>query len=196
MLIISRSTSFLQILTFNIIFKKIAAFKYQHWSSLPVTASTTTTLCPLPCLACSTSFTLMYALPHVFGVFPGSLQPSLRMSIFMEGPNIQTKRHTNSLNFYFKYKLKGWIALKATSDWLLKLRKSFVIHTRATRRGFLSQKFKQLIERNRKKMVVSKVNYEFNFFGIRGKARGIIDGKREKMIRFHWTNTKYSSINR
>ena len=34
-------------------------------------------------------------------------------------------------------------------------------------------------------MVVSKANYEFNFFGIRGKARGIIDGKREKMIRFH-----------
>ena len=58
------------------------------------------------------------------------------MSIFMEGPTIQTKRHTNSLNLYFKYKLKGWIALKATSDWLLKLRKSFVIHTRATRRGF------------------------------------------------------------
>ena len=78
----------------------------------------------------------MYALPHVFGVFPGSLQPSLRMSIFMEGPTIQTKRQTNSLNFYFKYKLKGWIALKATSDWLLKLRKSFAIHIRATRPRF------------------------------------------------------------
>ena len=78
----------------------------------------------------------MYALPHVFGVFPGSLQPSLRMSIFMEEPDDQTKRQTNSLNFYFNNKLKGWIALKAPSDWLLKLRKSFVIHNRATRPGF------------------------------------------------------------
>ena len=81
----------------------------------------------------------MYALPHVFGVFPGSLQPSLRMSIFMEEPTIQTKRQTNSLNFYFKYKLKGWIALKAPSDWLLKLRKSFAIHIRATRPRFQSE---------------------------------------------------------
>ena len=78
----------------------------------------------------------MYALPHVFGVFPGSLQPSLRMSIFMEEPDNQTKRQTNSLNFYFNNKLRGWIALKAPSDWLLKLRKSFVIHNRATRPGF------------------------------------------------------------
>ena len=78
----------------------------------------------------------MYALPHVFGVFPGSLQPSLRMSIFMEEPDNQTKRQTNSLNFYFNNKLNGWIALKATSDWLLKLRKSFAIHIRATRPRF------------------------------------------------------------
>ena len=78
----------------------------------------------------------MYALPHVFGVFPGSLQPSLRMSIFMEDPDNQTKRQTNSLNFYFNNKLKGWIALKVPSDWLLKLRKSFTIHIRATRPRF------------------------------------------------------------
>ena len=44
-------------------------------------------------------------------------------------------------------------------------------------------------------MVVSKVNCEFDFFEIRGNTRGIIDEKREKMIRFQ-TNTKYSSINR
>ena len=58
------------------------------------------------------------------------------MSIFMDGPTIQTKRQTNSLNFYFKYKLKGWIALKVPFDWLLKLRKSFTINIRATRPGF------------------------------------------------------------
>ena len=50
-------------------------------------------------------------------------------------------------------------------------------------------------KKKRKKMVVSKVNCEFDFFEIRGNARGIIDEKRKKMIRFQ-TNTKYSSINR
>ena len=60
------------------------ALKKHYLSPLPVTASTTTTLCPLFFLECSTSFTLMYALPHVFGVLPGSLQPSLRMSILIE----------------------------------------------------------------------------------------------------------------
>ena len=54
----------------------------------------------------------------------------------MEEPDNQTKRQTNSLKLYFNNKLKGWIALTVPSNWLLKLRKSFAIHIRATRPRF------------------------------------------------------------
>ena len=68
----------------NFKFSMLFALKKHYLSTLPVIASKTTTLCPLFFLECSFPFTLMYALPHVFGVFPGSLQPSLRMSILIE----------------------------------------------------------------------------------------------------------------
>ena len=121
----------------------------------------------------------MYALPHVFGVFPGSLQPSLRMSIFMEEPDNQTKRQTNSLNFYFNNKLKGWIALKVPSDWLLKLRKSFAIHIRATRPGFhpknLSDKETQ---GGRGKIRESSANPQHNSYK---KIENMLERKKQRL---------------
>ena len=62
--------------------------------------------------------------------------------------------------------------------------KKYRVHIRRPTRQWRLNKKKQ-----RKKMVVSKVNCEFDFFEIRGNAQGIIDEKREKMIRFQ-TNTK------
>ena len=83
--IISSNYSFVVDFFFpNFKFSILFALKKHYLSPLPVTAFTTTTLCPLFCLECSFPFTLMYALPHVFGVLPGSLQPSLRMSILIE----------------------------------------------------------------------------------------------------------------
>ena len=101
------------------------------------------------------------------------------MSIFMEGPTIQTKRQTNSLNFYFKYKLKGWIALKAPSDWLLKLRKSFAIHIRATRPGFhpknLSDKETQ---GGRGKIRESSANPQHNSYK---KIENMLERKKQRL---------------